>query len=117
MDSNVKFVGLNAEFLAFSPLEVRFLVDSSSCRNNKSLTNTIVMVVPYFFDQTPPSNSSCSNTWHTHMYTNNSDDCHRASTRAVRVVPLTAELRGCVYYCQHLTVVAISLVRTLSSHC
>ena len=23
---------------------------------------------------------------------------------------LTAELRGCVYYCQHLTVIAVSLV-------
>ena len=29
-----------------------------------------------------------SNTWHTHTYANNSDDGHRASTRAVRVVQL-----------------------------
>ena len=28
---------------------------------------------------------------------------------------LTSELRGCVYYCQHLTVIAVSLVHTLSS--
>ena len=40
------------EFLPFTflELEVRFLVDSSSCGNNKSLTNAMVMMVPYFFD-------------------------------------------------------------------
>ena len=59
---------------------------------------------------------------HMHMYMNNSDDGHQASTRAVRVVQLfsmavTTELRGCVYYCQHLTVVAVSLIHTLSSRC
>ena len=40
-------------FLAFTSLEVRFLEDSSSCSNDKSLTNAMVMMIPYFFDQTP----------------------------------------------------------------
>ena len=31
------------EFQAFTSLEVKFLVDSSSCSNNKSLTNAIVI--------------------------------------------------------------------------
>ena len=99
------------EFLAFSSLEVRFLVDSSSCSNNKILTNVIVV---------PPSNSSRNNKWHT--YANNSNNS-RGSTRAARVVQLfpsvTAELRGCVYclvYCQYLTVITVLLVHTLFSH-
>ena len=66
-----------------------FLVDNSSCSNDKSLTNAIVMMVPYFFNQTPPSNSSRSKTWHTHTYGNNFDDGHRASARAVLVVLTT----------------------------
>ena len=53
---------------------------------------------------------------HTYTYANNSDDGHQASARAVRVVQLfpwlTAELIGCVCYYQHLTVVAVALVRT-----
>ena len=47
-------------------------------------------------------------------YVSNSDDGHWASARAVHVVQLfpwlTAELRGCVYYCQHPTVITVSLV-------
>ena len=53
MDSNAKIFLVKQkckELLAFTSLEVRFLVDSSSCSNNKSLTNAIVMMVPYFFD-------------------------------------------------------------------
>ena len=38
------------EVLAFTFLEVRFLVDSGGCSNNKRLTNAIVMMIPYFFD-------------------------------------------------------------------
>ena len=48
----------------------------------------MVMIVPYFFDQTPPSNSSHSKTWHTYRYANSFDDGHWASARAVRVVQL-----------------------------
>ena len=91
MDSNAKSLLLIQkckEFLAFTSLKVRLLVDSSSCNNNKTLTNAIVMMISYFFDYTPPSNSSHSNTWHMHMYANNSEDGHWASARAVRVVQL-----------------------------
>ena len=35
-------------FLAFISPEVRFMVES--CSNNKSLTKSIVMMIPYFFD-------------------------------------------------------------------
>ena len=49
-----------------------------------------------------------------------SDDNHQVSAQAFRVVWLvsTADstLRGCAYYWYRLTVVAVSLVRTLSSH-
>ena len=51
MDSNANFLLLKQkykEFLGFTSLEVRFLVDRSSCSNSNSLTNAIV--IPYFFD-------------------------------------------------------------------
>ena len=49
--SNANIFGANKcnEFLAFNSLEVRFLVDSSSC-SNKSLIDVIVMMILYFFD-------------------------------------------------------------------
>ena len=114
MDSSAKFFFFVKqkckEFPAFSPLlEVKFLVDSNSCSNNKSFTNAIVV---------PPSNSSCCNTRHTHTYANNSDDGQRASARAVCVVQLLSmgdsRTERFVYYCQHLTVVAVSVVRTFN---
>ena len=99
------------EFLAFNFLEVRFLVDSSSRSNNKSLTNAIVV---------PPSNSSRSNTQHTHTYANNSDEGHQASARAVRVVQLfsmgdsrTERLRVPLPVCNSRPCIA---ERTLSGH-
>ena len=90
MDSNAKSFLVKQkckEFLAFTSLEVRFLVDSSSCSKNKSYKRhgddgTI------FLRPDPPSNSSHSKTWHTHKYVNSSDDSHWASARAVRVVQL-----------------------------
>ena len=39
----------NTEFLAFTFLEVRFLVDSSNCGNNRRLTNATVMVLYFFY--------------------------------------------------------------------
>ena len=98
-----KFLGVEQKFLAFTSLEVEFLVDNSSCNNNRSLTNAIVMVVPYFFDYRP---------------------CPRVVTAATRSTRtrmqiilmtvtglvlglfllynsfpwLAAELRGCMYY-------------------
>ena len=114
MDSNAKNVLVKQkckEFLTFSSLEVKFLVGSSSCSNNKSLTNAIVV---------PPSNSSRSNTRHTHTYANNSDDGRRASARAVRVVQLfsmadsrTERLRVPLPVCNSRPCIA---VRTLSGH-
>ena len=50
MDSNAKSFMVKQkckDFLAFQSLEVRFLVDSSSCSNN---TNAIAMMIPHFFD-------------------------------------------------------------------
>ena len=95
IDSNAKIFLVKQqckEFLAFTSLEVRFLVDSSSCNNN-SLSNAIVI---------PPLNRSHSNTRHTHTYANNSNDGHQASGRAVCVYNsfpwVAAELRGCVFY-------------------
>ena len=47
MDSNAKIFLIEQkcnEFLAFSSLEVRFLADSSSCSNNKSIANAIAMM-------------------------------------------------------------------------
>ena len=92
----------------------------------------------YCFEQTLPSNShhiirspernkhhpqivaaasicgTCTRVWIL------SDDNHQVSAKAFRVVWLvsTADstLRGCAYYWYRLTVVAVSLVRTLSSH-
>ena len=115
MDSNVKFLGAKQkceEFLAFTSLEVRFLVDSSSCSNNKSFTNAIVMMIPYFFDKTPPSNSSRSNTRHTHTYANTTITGLALGLFVLynSFLWLIAELSGCVYYCQHQTVVAVSYV-------
>ena len=55
MDSNAKFFLVKQKcnkFLAFTSQKVRFLVDNSSRSNNKSLTNAIVMMKPYFFDPT-----------------------------------------------------------------
>jgi len=51
MDSNTKtfWSNRNAEFLAFTFLEVRFLVDL--LQQQKSLTNAIgIVMIPYFFD-------------------------------------------------------------------
>ena len=55
MDSNAKnsWSNRDAKFLALTSLEVRFMVDSSSCSNNKSLTNAIVTMILYFFDYRP----------------------------------------------------------------
>ena len=55
MDSNAKnsWSNRDAKLLAFTTLEVRFMVDSSSYSNNKSLTNAIVTMIPYFFDIDP----------------------------------------------------------------
>ena len=121
MDSNVKIFwsNRNAEFLAFTFVEVKFLVDNSSCSNNKSPTNTIVVMIPYFFNWPHPriavtaTRGTCTRTWLILMMVT------RLALELFLVynsIPwLTAELRGCVYYCQHLIVIAVSLVRTLSS--
>ena len=57
---------------------------------------------------------------HMHMHANNSDDNHWASLGQFMLYTsfplLAAELRGCVYYCQHVTVLAVLLVHILSSH-
>ena len=112
----------DAKFLAFTSLQVRFMVDSSSCSNNKSLTNAIVTMIPYFFDYRPRPRIVAAAT-------------RGRRTRKRRIIQttvtglaiglfvlynsfpwLTAELRAvALYYCQYLTVVAASLVRSLSS--
>ena len=122
MDSNTKnsWSNRDAKFLAFTSLEVRFMVDSSSCSNNKSLTNAIVTMIPYFFDYRPRPRIVAAAT-----------RGRRTRKRIIQTTVtglalglfvlynsfpwLTAELRGCMYYCQHLTVAAVSLVCTLSS--
>ena len=102
------------EFLAFSSLEVRFLVDSSSCNNNKSLTNAKIEHLwnTVFVNQTLPSNRSRRNyTQHTHIRIILTTVTGLALGLFVlyNSFPwLTAELRGCMYYCQHLTVVDVS---------
>ena len=88
MDSNVKnsWSNRDAKFLAFTSVEVRFVVDSSSCSNNKSLTSAIVTMIPYFFDYRPRPRIVAAAT--RGRRTHNSDDGHRARSRAVRVVQL-----------------------------
>ena len=131
MDSNANFFFLVKqkckEFLAFTFLEVRFLVDSSSCSNTRSLTNATVMLVPYFFDYRPRPRIVAAAKRGTRMHAHT---CTRMRIILTTVTGLTlglfvlynsfpwltAELRGCVYYCQHLTVVAVSLVRTPPSN-
>ena len=93
MDSNAKFflVRRNAEFLTFSSLEVRFLVDSTcrSCSNNKSLTNAKVEHSWISYSLTIDAQIvAAATTAHAHEYANDSDDGHQASTIAVRVVQL-----------------------------
>ena len=100
--------------LGFSSPEVRFLVDSSNCSNNKSLTRHIVMMIPYFFDETPPSNSSCISTRHTNANMMVTGLALGLFVLYNTFLWLTTKLRGCTYYCQHLTVAAIWLLRTLS---
>ena len=112
------------EFLAFSSLEVRFLVDSSSCSNNKSLTNAKVEHLwnTVFLRLDALEYGSRSNyTRRTHTYMRIILTTVTGLELGLFVLYnsfpwLTAELRGCVYYCRHLTVVAVSLARTLSSH-
>ena len=54
-----------------------------------------------------------------HTYTNNSDDGHGLALGLFVMYNsfpwLIAELKGCAYYCQNLTVVTVSLVSTLFS--
>ena len=78
------------EFLAFSSLEVRFLVDSSSCNNNKSLTNAKIEHLCHTVFRQPDTalKQEPQKLYAAHAYTNNSDDGHWASARAVRVVQL-----------------------------
>ena len=77
------------KFLAFSSLEVRLLVDSSSCSNNKSYErqNRTSMGCRISLTRCHPRIGNCSNyTRHVHTYVNNSDNGHQASAKAVRVV-------------------------------
>ena len=106
MDSNAK------KFLVRDAvLEVRIIVDSSC--NNRSLTSAIVTMISYSFDcRLRPqivAIATCGRRTRS----------PRASFRAVRVVQLfsTADNKTEVplYYSQYLTVVAVSLVRRLSS--
>ena len=124
MDSNAKnsWSNRDAKFLAFTSLEVRFMVDSSSYSNNRSLTNAIVTMIPYFFDYRPrPRIVAAVTRGRRTRKRIIQTTVYRASSRAVRVVQLfsmadsrTERLR-CTTAMQYLTVVAVSLVRSLSS--
>ena len=112
MDSNAEIFLVKQkcdEFLAFSSLEVRFLVDKQQLQQQQKPYKCHSGVETVFLRLDSALAHVCEY------------DGHLASARAVCVVQLgfpwlTAELRGCVHYCQHLTVVTVMLVRTLSSH-
>ena len=90
------------EFLAFNFLEVRFLVDSSSCSNNKNLTNAIV--VP------PRIVAAATRSTRTRMKIILMTVTRLALGLFVLYSSfpwVTAELRDCVYHCQYVTVVPV----------
>ena len=110
------------KFLAFSSRsEVRFLVDSSSCSNNKSYKHQSRTSMGYRISSTEcrPRIVAAATIRGTRTRT-------RITLTTVIGLALglfglynyftllTAELRGCVYYCQHLTVIAVLLLCTLS---
>ena len=107
------------EFLAFRS---EVIGRQCSCSNNKSLNykrHSDDDTVPYFFDYRvrPRIVAACSNTRHTHTNTTVNGLALGLFVLYNSFPWLTAELRGCVYYCHHLTVVAVSLLSSRHWSC
>ena len=126
MDSNAKKFLVKQKckkFLAFSSRsEVRFLVDSSSCSNNKSYKHQSRTSMGYCISSTECRPRIVAAATIRGTRTRTQITLTTVTRLALGLFALynsftflTAELRGCVYYCQHLTVVAVSLVHTLLS--